>query len=133
MRRSPRSSGEHEAGAAVVDFVLVLLVLVPLVLGVIQVALVDHVRNTTVAAATEGARYAATVTGDPASGAARTRTQLSGAVSARFIRRITGRLTRVGGLPVTEVRVIVVVPPLGLWGPGVVLEVVGHGVHEVAP
>ena len=41
--------GRHdrrEAGAAVVDFVLVMVVLVPLFLGILQVALVLHVRNT---------------------------------------------------------------------------------------
>ena len=36
----------RERGAAVVDFVLVLVVLVPLVLGILQVALVLQVRNT---------------------------------------------------------------------------------------
>ena len=50
-----------ERGAAVVDFVLVSMVLVPLVLGLIQVGLVLHVRNTLAAAATEGARYGATI------------------------------------------------------------------------
>lgn len=46
---------------AVVDFVLVTVILVPLVLGIMQVALVLHVRNTLTSAASEGARYAATV------------------------------------------------------------------------
>ena len=36
----------RERGAAVVDFVLVLVVLTPLVLGILQVALVMQVRNT---------------------------------------------------------------------------------------
>ena len=48
-----------EGGAAVVDFVLVLVVLVPLVLGIVQLALVLHVRNTLASAAAEGARAAA--------------------------------------------------------------------------
>ena len=55
--RRPRGAD----GAAVVDFVLVLVVVVPLFLGILQVALVLHVRNTLTAAAGEGARYAATV------------------------------------------------------------------------
>ena len=42
MRRRARTS---ERGAAVVDFVLVLLVLLPLVLGILQLALVLHVRT----------------------------------------------------------------------------------------
>ena len=62
-----------ERGAAVVDFVLVLVVVVPLFLGIFQVALVLHVRNTLTAAASEGARYAATVDRPVEAGAARTR------------------------------------------------------------
>jgi hypothetical protein len=54
-----------ERGSAVVDFVLVLVVLVPLFLGIVQVALVLHVRNTLTAAASEGARYGATVNRPP--------------------------------------------------------------------
>ncbi len=38
----------------IVDFVLVIMVLVPLVLGLIQVGLVLNVHNTLAAAATEG-------------------------------------------------------------------------------
>jgi len=75
-----------EEGAAVVDFVLVLVVLIPLFLGILQVALVLHVRNTLTAAASEGARYAATVDRAPGAGAARTREQISGALAARFAR-----------------------------------------------
>jgi len=56
----------RERGAAVVDFVLVLVVLVPLVLGILQVALVMQVRNTLAAVASEGARVAATADRGPA-------------------------------------------------------------------
>ena len=45
-----------DRGSAVVDFVLVMVVLVPLVLGIAQVGLVLHVRNTLTAAASDGAR-----------------------------------------------------------------------------
>ena len=44
-----------ERGSAVVDFVLVMIILVPLFLGILQVALVLHVRNTLTAAASDGA------------------------------------------------------------------------------
>ena len=54
-----------ERGAAVVDFVLVSMVLVPLVLGLIQVGLVMHVRNTLVRRGTEGARYGANIDRGP--------------------------------------------------------------------
>ena len=122
-----------QSGAAVVDFVLVLLVLVPLFLGVLQVGLVLHVRNTLTAAASEGARYAATVSGSPEAGVLRTRSQIRGALADRFAQRVTARETVVDGVPGVEVRVVAEVPPLGLWGPAVQVDVSGHAVEEVAP
>ena len=122
-----------EDGAAVVDFVLVSLVLVPLVLGLLQVGLVLHVRNTLTAAATEGARYGATVDRTPADGARRAREQVRGAIASRFAQDVSARRETVGGVPTVVVTVHAVVPPLGLWGPGVELRVSGHGVQETAP
>lgn len=119
-----------ERGSAVVDFVLVALVLVPLVLGIVQVALVMHVRDTLVAAATEGARYGATTDRDPQAGVARTRQQIEGAIAARFAREVTAQVTQTGGVETVAVHVHAVVPPLGLWGPGVALDVTGHAVEE---
>ncbi len=116
-----------------VDFVLVSMVLVPLVLGLIQVGLVMHVRNTLAAAATEGARYGANIDRSPADGAARTREQVRGAVADRFAQEVSASSQTVGGVPTVVVRVRAVVPPLGLWGPGVGLSVTGHGVQETAP
>ena len=112
---------------------LVLVVLVPLFLGILQVALVLHVRNTLTAAASEGARYGATVDREPGAGAARTRRQISGALAARFADRVAAGPTTVHGAPGVEVTVTADVPPLGLWGPGVRLRVVGHAVEEAAP
>ena len=126
--RSPRSRADH--GAAVVDFVLVSLVLVPLVLGLVQVALVLHVRNTLTAAATEGARYAAAIDRGPEDGVARARAQISEAIADRFAGEVDGRDVTLDGVPTVEIRVHATVPPLGLWGPGVDLEVEGHAVRE---
>jgi Flp pilus assembly protein TadG len=110
--------------------VLVSLVLVPLVLGLIQVGLTLYVRNSLAAAATEGARYAATLDRTPADGVTRTRQRLAGVVGQRFTTGITAQDTTSDGVAVVEVHVVAVVPPLGLWGPGVRLDVVGHGVRE---
>jgi Flp pilus assembly protein TadG len=120
-------------GAAVVDFVLVLIVLVPLFLGIFQVALVLHVRNTLTAAASEGARYAATVDRPLGAGEARTREQISGALAERFARAVHAHAATVHGAPGVEVDVSAAVPALGLWGPAVELHVSGHAVEEVAP
>jgi Flp pilus assembly protein TadG len=125
--------GRSEDGSAVVDFVLVLVVLVPLFLGILQVALVLHVRNTLTAAASEGARYAATVDRPLDAGEARTRQQIGGALAGRFARDVRARPTTVHGAPGVEVDVTAVVPPLGIWGPGVRLRASGHAVEEVAP
>ncbi|HEX6875388.1 MAG TPA: TadE family protein [Nocardioidaceae bacterium] len=128
----PRPS-QGERGSAVVDFVLVMVVLVPLFLGIMQVGLVLHVRNTLTAAASEGARYAATVDRPLAAGVERTRAQITGAVTARFARKVTASETVLDGLPVVRVDVVADVPPLGLWGPGVRLSVSGHAIEEPLP
>lgn len=112
---------------------LVSLVLVPLVLGVMQVALVMYVRSTLTAAAAEGARYAATLDRGPAAGVARTRAQIRGVLADRFASSTTVREQVVGGVGVVEVRVHAEVPPLGLWGPAVGLDVTGHAVEEPQP
>lgn len=120
----------RERGAAVADFVLVLVVLVPLFLGVLQVGLVLLVRNTLASAASEGARYAATRDRGLEDGRARTRGQIAGALSGRFARDIVVRQVMVHGAPGVEVIVHAEVPALGLGGPAVALDVSGHAVEE---
>lgn len=131
MRPLRRRRGQ--GGAAVVDFVLVLVVVVPLFLGVVQVALVLHVRNTLAAAASEGARFAATADQPLAAGVAKTRAQIEGALAGRFARDVVAVPALVQGLPGVRVRVAAEVPPLGLWGPPVRLVVTGHAPEEVVP
>jgi Flp pilus assembly protein TadG len=126
----PERVSRHQRGAAVVDFVLVLVVLVPVFLGVLQVALVLFVRNTVTAAASDGARYAATLGHDPADGAARTRSQISGALSGRYADEVTAREVTIDGAPAVEVSVHVVIPALGLGGPAVSLDLSGHAIEE---
>ena len=129
----PQRGSRSDAGAAVVDFVLVLVVVVPLFLGIFQVALVLHVRNTLTAAASEGARYAATVDRPLDAGAEKTREQISGALAARFARQVTARSATVHGARGVEIAVSAEVPPLGIWGPGIRVVASGHAVEEVAP
>jgi Flp pilus assembly protein TadG len=119
-----------EAGAAVVDFVLVTVVLLPLVLGILHLALVLHVRNTLTAAASEGARLAATADRGPADGVRRTRDQIAGALADGFARNVSARPATVSGQPGVEVTVTAVVPPLGLWGPATRLDITGHAIEE---
>lgn len=129
MLRRPRD----ERGSAVVDFVLVMLVLVPLVVAIMQVALVLHVRNTVALAASEGARHAATWGATPQDGLARTKEGWAGAVSSRFVTGTRIETVELAGAPAYRVVVEVEVPALGLGGPGVGFEVSGHAVVEPDP
>lgn len=126
MRRRP------ERGSAVADFVLVMVVLIPVFLGVLQVALVLHVRNTLASAANEGARVAATVDRSDADGVAYARHQIQGAISGRYAGSVTAHSTSVGGAPAVRIEIRAEVPALGLGGPGVALTVSGRAVHEAA-
>ena len=117
-------------GAAVVDFVLVLVVLIPIVLGIILIALVLHVRNTLAAAASEGARYGATAGAGAGDGVARTRSQIREALDDGYARQVTAHRVRLDGVPALEIRVTAEVPALGLGGPSVTIEVSGHAVLE---
>jgi len=119
-----------QRGAAVVDLVLVMVVLVPVVLGILQVGLVLFVRNTLASAASEGARLAATADRGPQDGVAMTKAQIDGAVSGRFAQRVTARRVAIDGQPAVEVTVRARVPALGLGGPAVEVVVTGHAVEE---
>src|SRR3546814_618187 len=122
-----------ERGSAVVDFVLVLVVLIPLVLGILQLAIVLHVRNTLTAAATEGARHGAVLDRGPEDGAAYTRQQIGNVIADRFAKDVGARQTLVDGTEMIEVTVSAEVPPLGLWGPAIRIEVEGHAIVEQDP
>jgi Flp pilus assembly protein TadG len=122
----PGRRARAEDGSAVVDFVLVMVVVVPLFLGIAQLALVLHVRNTLAAAASEGARYAATYDRGPDDGELRTRAAISTALADRFAHDVMASTTAVDGFPGVVVRVEAEVPALGLWGPAVALRVEGH-------
>jgi len=119
-----------ERGAAVVDFVLVLLVLLPLVIGILQLALVLHVRNTLASAAAEGARHAAVAGSSAAAGEAKVQELVDGALSQEFVRSVTVRPAEVGGVPGFEAVVEAEHGDVGLGGPGVHVRVAGHAVAE---
>lgn len=119
-----------ERGSALVDFTLVSVVLLPIVLGIVQVALVLHVRATLAAAASEGARLAATSGSSPGEGVARTRSQIAEAVGGGYARDVEVRRVTIDGAPAIEVTVHAEVPALGLGGPAVEFSVSGRAVQE---
>lgn len=123
----------RERGSAVVDYVLVMVLLVPLVLGIVQLGLVLHVRNTLTAAASDGARAGAPLGASSEQAAERTRRMISDSLSERFAESVTASETSVEGAPAVVVRVRAEVPPLGLFGPAVPIDVRGRALLQEEP
>ncbi len=120
----------RDDGSAVVEFTLVSVLLVTLFLAVLQIGLVIHVRNTLVAAAAEGARYAANADRDLADGVRRTHSEIAQSISPGFADDVTAGYVERGGVTLVEVRAESTFPLLGLLGPAGALEVTGHAVEE---
>ena len=129
-RRRAQRAPRDQRGSAVVDFVFVLVLLLPLAFGILQLALVLHVRNTLAAAAAEGARAGAVLDAAPGAAVATTREQIIGAVDPRFTGGVRASTTTIGGAPAVVVTVRATVPTLGLGGPTLTFEVSGHAVKE---
>lgn len=116
----------RERGSAVVDFVLVGGLLTLFFLGIIQLALVLHVRNTLIDAAASGARYGTLADRGAADAKDRT-TQLIGvALTPEFARDVSTAETTYAGIRTLEVTVRAPLPVIGLIGPRELLEVKGH-------
>ncbi len=127
----PGLDRRDERGSAVAEFTLVSVLLVVLVLGIAQVGLAIHVRNTLVACAAEGARLAANADRGLADGAARTRQLIATALSPRLAQDVVAT-TRTGPAgPEVQVQVTASLPLVGLAGPARTLTVVAHAVEEV--
>jgi hypothetical protein len=130
--RTPVGRHGSERAAAVVEFTLVSVVLVGLFLAVLQVGLALHVRNTLVACAAEGARYAANADRDLADGEVRTAALIAESLSERYGRAITSRYVHSGGVQLVEIEVSTTLPLFGLLGVERGLTVTGHAVEEGA-
>lgn len=119
-----------ERGSAVVDFVMILFVLLPMFIALFQLSLVLHVKNTLSSAAAEGARRAAVVGATPADGTAKAADQIKGTLNEKYADDIDIKLTTVGGAPAYEVIITAEVPALGLGGPAIQLTVSGNAILE---
>ncbi len=113
-----------------VDFVAVSTLVTLVFLGVIQLSLVLHVRNTLVDCASEGARYGGLADRSPADGVARTRELIGMSLSPRYAEDVTASTRTIDGVVVVEVRVDAPLPAVGLLGPAQAITVIGHGVQE---
>ncbi len=107
------------------------MVLIPLVLGLLQVALVLHVRNTMTAAVSEGARVGARENSTPALGAAAARSLIAQTISDKYAKSVSARSALIGGAPGVIVTATARVPALGLFGPEVKVNVSGRAITEL--
>jgi Flp pilus assembly protein TadG len=122
-----------DSGAAVVDFVLVSVVLLALFLGVVQLGVALHVRNTLVAAAAEGARYGANADRSAVDGEQRTRELVGVSLSDGLVQDVVAGYEDVGGTSTVVVEIRARLPLVGLLGPPRALVVRGHAFAEAQP
>lgn len=120
-----------ESGSAVVEFVFVGILLTFLTLGVLQLSLALHVRNTIQDAASEGARWGALVDATPAEGVLRTKELITTAVGEQYAQDVAVSAQQWMGAPATVITVKAPLPMIGLWGPATSMEVSGHAATEV--
>lgn len=124
----------HDAGSAPVEFVLVGSLVVFLFLGVLQLALLLHMRNVVVASASEAARTAANADRDCVDGARRFDELLRSALSSRVAdgvrRRDCGLGQVAGGASVTWFAAEVDLPLVFLPFGSVTVEATARAVRE---
>jgi Flp pilus assembly protein TadG len=128
-----RVPDRRDAGAAAVDFVLVSVVLLTLFLGVVQLGVALHVRNTLVAAAAEGARYGANADRSAADGEQRTRDLVATSLSSGLVQEVAAGYQDVAGTATVVVEIRARLPLVGLLGPARGLVVRGHAFAEAPP
>lgn len=122
--------GESERGSAVAGFLLVSLLVTVMFLGLVQVAVIVHVRSMLIDCAAEGARLASRADRDLADGEDRARELISASLSGAYARDVTGSYVTDDDLLLVQVEVSAPIPMIGLWGPPGVLTVTGHALRE---
>ena len=122
---------QDERGSAIAEFTMVAALLTLLCLGVVQLALTLHIRNTAQDAAAEGARLAALAGASLDDGAQRTRDLITLGIGPAYAGNVTAGYTELGEVRSTEVRVIAPLPLIGLFGIASALEVTGHAALEI--
>ncbi|MBG6216631.1 Flp pilus assembly protein TadG [Arthrobacter sp. CAN_A6] len=115
-----------EDGTAVVDFALIGGLLTVIFIAIVQLALVLHVRNTLIDAASSGARFGTLADRTAGDAEQRTASLISLALGDRFSEEIAVEQSDVGGVQTLEVVVRAPLPVIGLIGPAGVLEVRGR-------
>lgn len=116
-----------------VESTLVMVLLIVLFLGLLQLGLALHVRNTLVACAAEGARYGANADRGAAEAAGRAAALIRTSLSASYAQDVNARVAVVEGVATMEVTVSARLPVVGLIGPSRGLTVRGHAFEEGTP
>lgn len=120
----------NDDGSAVVEFVLVSILVVALILALVQLGVALYIRNSLVAAAAEGARYAAAENRDPAQGAEYTDTLIERTLPSSLDRTVVAGYEDVNGVSTVVVEVQADLPVFGWLGPSNSLVVRGHAMEE---
>lgn len=121
----------RERGSAVAEFVMVSTLLLLLGMGVIQLGLALHVRNTVISCAAEGARLGARADVPLTDATARTRALLAETLAPSYGQDIsTQRVVTDAGVQVVEVTVVAPIPVIGLLGPTGSMTVTGRAFDE---
>jgi len=120
----------RESGSAVAEFAMVAGLLSLLFLAVFQLGLALHIRNTLIASASEGARYAARANATLPDGEGRTRELIMRILPARYADKVTATTTEVDGIQVVQVRIQAPLPVLGPLGPDGALSVQARAFSE---
>jgi Flp pilus assembly protein TadG len=120
----------QDDGSAVVEFVLVSVLVVVLMLAVVQLGLALHIRNTLVAAAGEGARFAAAADRQPIDGAEHARELIRQSLPDSYAQHVTAREVQASGVTLVEVEVQAELPIFGWLGPSNALRIAGHAMEE---
>ena len=129
MVRRPVGIG-GDRGSAVVEFVLVGVLLTALFLVLLQLGLALHVRNTLLASAAEGARYAANADRSRDDGEAVTRRLIRDSLADSFADRVSSGVDTVDGVSTVYVQVEASLPVIAFFGPSRGITVRGHALEE---
>jgi len=127
---SLRSRLDGDDGSAVVEFTLVGVLLTALFLALLQLGLALHVRNTLLASAAEGARFAANADRSRADGEEVTRHLIRDSLSESFATDVTSGVEMVDGVATVYVQVEATLPVVAVLGPSRGIRVRGHALEE---
>ena len=119
-RKSKNTLTHDEKGSAVAEFVMVSGLLIAVFLGVLQLTLALHVRNTLLDAAATGARYGTLADRGPADGVARTKEIISDALNSSYAANVQATSTTIGGRPGLVITVRAGIPLIGM------IPLIGH-------